>query len=205
MKKIKVELRILKILKQKVNLINLFSIALVFTLINSIEAQNQPPKLLGETSDVFSDLLKVNHMVNFKSGLICSAQRNDTVFAIFYNTLHNNILCVELGCLGDSSDINCYESDQESAIFRKLRNPSGILCSKYVAEFKMKNEIINVFSQTLTQHIILREREDFNLSIKMRTIFYSNKKGIYNIEYSNEYVEDKPYFQWPYLEGDFIF
>ena len=165
----------------------------------------QPPKLFGETSYIFSKLLKENQLSNFKSGLICSAQRNDTIFTVFYNSSHNNIICIYLGRLQDTLSRDCYGSSYENEIFRKLRYPSGLLCSKYATGFKVKNENISMFSQTLTQHVTVGKNDDRNLTTKIRTIFYSDKRGVYNIEYSNEYVEDNLDFQWPYIEGDFIF
>lgn len=144
-------------------------------------------------------------MSNFKTGLLCTAQRNDTLFAVFYHSFYNNVSCIPLGVIGNTTIYDCYNG-QTGYHTLKLRTPSANACSKFVSKFTINNqEEVYIFAQTLTQHYILKADEDPTLSTKKRTIYYSTKRGIYNIEYSQHLVNDNGGFKWAYVEGDFFF
>jgi hypothetical protein len=168
-----------------------------------IKAQPTPPKLAEETNKLFSELIKDNKLSNFKTGLLCTAQRNDTLFAVFYHALYNNVSCISLGVIGNTTIYDCTDIDYK---ILKLRSTSAVVCSKFVSKFTINNqEDVYIFAQTLTQHHILKGDEYPTLSVKNRTIYYSTKRGIFNIEYSQHRVNDNEGFKWAYMEGDFFF
>jgi hypothetical protein len=170
-----------------------------------IKAQPTPPKLAEETNKLFSELIKDNKLSNFKTGLLCTAQRNDTLFVVFYHAFYNNISYTSLGVVGNTTFYDCYNGETDYHIL-KLWTPSANACSKFVSKFKINNEEnVYIFSQTLTQHHTVKANEDPTLSVKNRTIYYSTKRGIYNIEYSQHRVYDNEGFKWAYMEGDFFF
>ncbi len=175
----------------------------LFLSMGIIKAQSTPPKLAEQTDKLFSELINDNKLSNFKTGLLCTAQRNDTLFAVFYHAFFNNVSFIPLGVVGNTAIYDCTDIDYKVL---KLRSTSAIVCSKFVSKFTINSqENVYIFSQTLTQHHILKAGEDPELSTKRRTIFYSTQRGIYNIEYSKHIVEENEGFKWAYMEGDFFF
>jgi hypothetical protein len=170
-----------------------------------MKAQPTPPKLAGETNKLFSELIEENKLTHFKTGLLCTARRNDTICAVFYHAQLNNITFIPLGVMGNIDFYDCYNGEKGYNLLN-LRTPSANTCSKFVSKFKINNEEeVYVFAQTLTQHHILKVDEDPLSKVKNRTIYYSTQRGIYNIEYSKHIVEENEGFRWAYMEGDFFF
>ncbi len=177
----------------------------LFLFVVLTNGQPPPPKLAEETDKLFSELITDNKLSNFKTGLLCTAQRNDTVFVVFYHARLNNISYTRLGVVGNTTFYDCYNGETEYHIL-KLRTPSGNACSKFVSKFAInRQEDVYVFSQTLSQHHTLKAGEGAELSTKRRTIYYSTQRGVYNIEYSKHIVEENDGFKWAYIEGDFFF
>ena len=163
------------------------------------------PKLDYQTDKPFDDLIGLHRLFNFKSGLLCSAQRKDTVFAVFYFQGINNLACVPLGCLNNSSSEYYYTRFGQQP-FEYLRNPSLPLVSKFTTKYSFDQDTVYIFRQALEAHITVTDSMSYYLSHqRIRFIYYSMKKGIYDIKYSDDFKKDAPYFQWPYIEGDFIF
>ncbi len=182
--------------------VGVISLLLLFLDQNNGWCQTEPPKLAGETSKTFSELLEINQLLNFKGGLFCTAQRNDTVFAVFYHSRINNLMYFPIGRIDDALANYSYESNQESNVFRKLREPSSIISSKFALKYEENKEITYVFVQCLSNHIIDKNNKN---NTEVRKVFYNKEKGVFKIEYTIKPKKRDKYFNWPYLEGDFIF
>jgi len=167
----------------------------------------KPPLLYGETNKLFNELVKLHKLSNLKAGLNFTAQRNDTLFVVFYCNQINNFKLLPLGKISDSLNINCYSDNVEANVFMKIRPNSNTICTQYFSKYEVNKEKTYIFYQTLSDHhtVLKSEYEDYLNNLKSRLIFYSPLRGIYKVEYLNNFRTEENKFQWPYIEGDFIF
>lgn len=152
----------------------------------------------------FTELLEHYDLSDFKSGNFSSAVRGDTLFAVFYSTIINDLILVPLGCLSNESTLFTFDDSAQPSYFKGLRETNGIVSSKLQSTYTINGDRIFIFKQTLGQHINLKKDEEMSAYTQERIIFYSIKKGIYKVEYSDKSIGDE-FFVWPYMEGDFLF
>lgn len=194
-------------LSEILNMIIKYIFLILFSLLweETNGQSDNPPVYPGEVKGSFQDLITMYKLVNIKSGLVCTGQRNDTIFAIFYLSILNNLACIPIGDL-KSNDYFVYEN-MNQPVFWELRATDCILTSKITSSFSLKREQIFIIHQTLGSHITIRTGEDPMERIYERVLFYSKERGIYDIEYierSTTTLTGKS-LKWPYMEGDLLF
>jgi hypothetical protein len=184
-------------------LLVIFILKLSFALFS--QSIPPPPKMPDFTDFIFSDLLTKNKLHNFKTGLFCSAQRNDTIFVVFYSTIFNDLMCFPIGTLYNEKKTMCINSSYQYTK-DKLRPSANILCSHYLTMYKIKKEEIILFHQSIALGIVVQPINEYDLMHRIRILYYSQERGIFHIDYENASTlcVDNITFDWLYKEGDFI-
>jgi len=191
-----------KIRQKKSGLGKIFKIIIFFTILsNSVYAQIKNSEF---KEFFFAELLEHYELSDFKSGNFSSAIRGDTLFAVFYSTIINDLILVPIGCMSSESALFTFDDSVQPSYFKGLRETNGIVSSKLESTYSIDGNRIFIFKQTLGQHIKLKKDENMSAYTHERIIFYSLSKGIYKVEYSDKPISNEPP-PWPYMEGDFLF
>ncbi len=113
-----------------------FKILLSFLLLSV--SLNGQVKLPGSNEGSLKQLIEHHKLVNLKSGMICTGERNDTLFAVFYLLSLNDLICIPIASLDNDSSLT-YENEKQ-LVFHELRKTNGILSSKKTTNFCLKKE-----------------------------------------------------------------
>ncbi|KXX68713.1 hypothetical protein AVL50_18750 [Flammeovirga sp. SJP92] len=169
----------------------------------------------------FYDLIVENEIINFKSGALCTAIRNDTLFIVFYTPGLNDLELVPLVRLSDNKEL-FFEGE---TVFSNWVGGRSISSTVLTNNERVDHEEC-IIKQTLNYHTIIYPNTPTIDIYHERLLFYNRDKGLYKIEYFDNDELDKlirksgkmtklelqnlnfilmNYKKWPYKEGDFIY
>lgn len=197
----KIEMKTMNNLKTKTILVFFLLSKASICLLAQVEPA--PPPIPGKKIGSLGQLIQEKKLLNFKSGLIPTCVRGDTVFAVFYMRTLNDLKCVPLGVLGRSTKFWLPQST-DIPLFRRLRETSGSLMSRNSVNDCLDGENLILFEQTLSFHITAKKAIE-GVNYARRMIYYRFDKGVYKIVYSMGGGNMRDEFIWPYETGDFIF
>lgn len=163
-----------------------------------LNAQRKP---FQKQSDLWQ-LLDDSNLNQVRSGLLTTGVRNDTLFALFYLSVLNEIRAVPVIDLQKKESVINYSSPD---LFLFPENRASIVnsCLRYY-ETESEGTVFIIQQFMIWPNDIRRPK--IEECKKYRVLFYSTKKGIYDCKYLPVKDACKYYeLEWLYSEGDFYF